>query len=1074
MNSFSSKNPEGCSLKVLIKYLLKLSVVPFLIGLGGFIVFVSLEILYQLSDLIVRHRVGIEKLFLMLYYYLPYFVAMGVPVGVLLAIFWTFSRLSEERELMAIQVHGISQKNLIVPFLILGALLSIAVFFLSDQIVPEYQSKAEEAMSKYVLKKPEVFVVENVISKIGDDQYFYVEKYDERTSTMWNVVIFRYGHEETIITAKRVQKKGNDWYLFNGNYYTVDKDGFLKLDVHFSEMKLDITEDIEKLLRVGKTPREMTGRELKEKIEFFKKVGVKPSPWVVELHSRYANSLTPIVIVLVGVPLSLLFQLRSKSWGVIFTFVLVVLYQGSGAWLSAMGKENLLDPVLAPWIPNIVFTIVGTLLFILLDTFLAYRITEFLSRLFFVAFIFTVSSLFSSQVVIVSDRMERFPEEMVFHGSVEISYKDMTVQASEATVQLTEEGKAKKLEASGGVIYRKADTILIGEHLIFYLENEKSVLTHIRGSTVLEIEKEKKKIYLSGEDLTSEGSRTIVDMGSISTCSETPPHYKLKARYIEIKENDYLLAKDVVFYLLEIPLFYQPIFFTSLSDKPQPFSVEVGVGDNPYLKTSYNVSYPSGLLYFSTKSVLSGDLSKELNWNHKMGSWSINLDYKESTSHSVLVKIFDSKNTFLFSQKNEERIYQFERKEKILNGSLNVVLKKESDGEDSYILPQVTVKKVSVKTGVGTFSVDSFNHETRIEDQEKRNSGSVSLSFRSVPFLLFQSVSVSTTGKYLFENQNLDERTSYLKTDSIWDFQNLSLGKFLVLDDKIYAGVYRSNEDGYRVGNLFTTTLRVPLGPFSFESYYKLFTVSGENLRKFSQNESKNEVDLKVSFSYENFKSSLETTYDFLEKEFSDPYLKTSYSFKTGDITHTVDSTTRFVLDEISRSYTTWNFQQRMGAFLNRFYFTYYYREPHVKYVEDQMRIYGKNFLFMENPRITTYTKLSVDPFELDEFWIRGTFKKGESTHSLKMSYSSDNLEFSYQTKNGDPALEISFSLKDWNVEKFSLSVEKALHCLGTKISTSFGRNFTLESFSILFFIRDFPNSGIGFDTEEGIGLNVF
>lgn len=97
-------------MKVLIKYLLKLSVVPFLIGLGGFIVFVSLEILYQLSDLIVRHRVGIEKLFLMLYYYLPYFVAMGVPVGVLLAIFWTFSRLSEERELMAIQVHGISQK----------------------------------------------------------------------------------------------------------------------------------------------------------------------------------------------------------------------------------------------------------------------------------------------------------------------------------------------------------------------------------------------------------------------------------------------------------------------------------------------------------------------------------------------------------------------------------------------------------------------------------------------------------------------------------------------------------------------------------------------------------------------------------------------------------------------------------------------------------------------------------------------------------------------------------------------------------------------------------------------------
>ncbi|MCD6551636.1 LptF/LptG family permease, partial [Thermotoga sp.] len=180
-------------MKILIKYLLRLSVIPFLIGLGGFIIFVSIEILYQLSDLIVKHRVGIEKLFLLLYYYLPYFIAMGVPVGVLLSIFWTFSKLSEDRELMAIQVHGVSQKNLIVPFLLLSIFLSVGVFFLNDQVVPIYQSKAEEAMSRYVLRKPEVFVVENVISKIGEDQYFYVEKYDEKTNTLWNVVIFKYG-----------------------------------------------------------------------------------------------------------------------------------------------------------------------------------------------------------------------------------------------------------------------------------------------------------------------------------------------------------------------------------------------------------------------------------------------------------------------------------------------------------------------------------------------------------------------------------------------------------------------------------------------------------------------------------------------------------------------------------------------------------------------------------------------------------------------------------------------------------------------------------------------------------------
>lgn len=111
-------------LAILTKYIAKLSTGPILIGLAGFVVFVSVEVLYQLSDLIVRHRVGVLVLLRVLYYYLPYFVALGIPVGVLLAIFWVLSQLSTDHELMALQVHGISLKVLIMPFLLISILLS--------------------------------------------------------------------------------------------------------------------------------------------------------------------------------------------------------------------------------------------------------------------------------------------------------------------------------------------------------------------------------------------------------------------------------------------------------------------------------------------------------------------------------------------------------------------------------------------------------------------------------------------------------------------------------------------------------------------------------------------------------------------------------------------------------------------------------------------------------------------------------------------------------------------------------------------------------------------------------------
>jgi len=56
-------------------------------GLAGFIVFVSVEWLYQISDYIIRNRVGVSKLLLFVAYNIPYFTVLGIPVGVLFAIF---------------------------------------------------------------------------------------------------------------------------------------------------------------------------------------------------------------------------------------------------------------------------------------------------------------------------------------------------------------------------------------------------------------------------------------------------------------------------------------------------------------------------------------------------------------------------------------------------------------------------------------------------------------------------------------------------------------------------------------------------------------------------------------------------------------------------------------------------------------------------------------------------------------------------------------------------------------------------------------------------------------------------
>jgi len=430
----------------LYKYVIKETLLPFLIGLGGFVVFVSVELLYQLSDTIVRYRVGFDKLLLLLYYQLPYFLVMGIPVGALFSIFWVISRLSADNEIVAIQVHGINLKRLVIPFLIVSLVLSGLAYVLNDYLVPTANRKFFEAQYKYIYRKnPESFselVRTNTFFKVRENQYFYIEEFEKSSNTFKDVLIYELGSKVTVTHAKRAKKEGNVWILEDGRVYTVDSNGLLSFDASFKRMNLDISQEIEEFVRSSKSSKEMTSRELKRRIENFKKLHVETAALEVEYQSKFATSLAPLIIVILGVPISLVFNIRTKSWSVILTFILVVLYQGSDAWISALGKEKYLPPSLAPWIPNLIFGLCGFTMFVLLDTKLLLvtrdRILAVFKRknlLFIALLLIGAGTLLQGEIIrITAEEAVAHGETLVAEGNITVKYSDLTVHASAATI----------------------------------------------------------------------------------------------------------------------------------------------------------------------------------------------------------------------------------------------------------------------------------------------------------------------------------------------------------------------------------------------------------------------------------------------------------------------------------------------------------------------------------------------------------------------------------------------------------------------------------------------------------------
>src|SRR6056297_4349655 len=137
----------GDSLKTLKRYIWRDSFPPFLLGLFGFIIFISVNLLYFLSLNIIDYGIPPWRLFQLLYFFLPELSAEAIPVGVLLSIFWILSQMSTKNELMALQVHGISFKSLVMPFLIFGLFISFFTFLLNDYLIPEFNAQKENELS---------------------------------------------------------------------------------------------------------------------------------------------------------------------------------------------------------------------------------------------------------------------------------------------------------------------------------------------------------------------------------------------------------------------------------------------------------------------------------------------------------------------------------------------------------------------------------------------------------------------------------------------------------------------------------------------------------------------------------------------------------------------------------------------------------------------------------------------------------------------------------------------------------------------------------------------------------------
>jgi lipopolysaccharide export system permease protein len=357
--------------KILFRYLVSEILPPFFAGLLAFTLILLIGRMLKLIELVVTRGVPLLQIGKLFSLILPTFLEMTVPMAFLLAILLGLGRMSNDQELLAMKASGVSPTQILWPAAAIALLIAGATLALTLFVRPA---------ANFALKKELYNIAKNRIGtalkeKVFNDDFpkilIYVEEIIPPGNTAQGVLIVdnRDKSREDIILGKVARITTNEetnslgLRLFDGSIYERDKSrhGFSQTRFNIYDFKLDLDELVGSGRQRESGPKEMAVPDLLNSIKAKERRGASSTAERMELHQRISFGFVPLIFSLLGVSLTLLPRTSraNRSWGFMLCLFWLMAYYALLSLGKALGDKNILDPIPALWLPNVVIILIG-------------------------------------------------------------------------------------------------------------------------------------------------------------------------------------------------------------------------------------------------------------------------------------------------------------------------------------------------------------------------------------------------------------------------------------------------------------------------------------------------------------------------------------------------------------------------------------------------------------------------------------------------------------------------------------------------------------------------------------------
>lgn len=401
-------------MKVLYRYILKENFSAFILGVVLLTFILMMDRFFDLIDLIIGKGLNPGTVLETMFLSLPFILALTIPMAVLVGTIVAFGRLSQDRELVALQASGIGFFVCTVPVLLAASILACGLIFFNNYILPESNHKMKNLMIDISQKKPAVKIREGIFIPDFPGYQIYIERTDPKHSKIYGITIYETKSmgRSRIISATDGEiefsagKRVFTISLNKGEIHEIDEnDPARSLFLKFKKHTINIPMDIEMVRRERefRSDRELSAgamlrivedlrREIATKTAKLSEIDSRKKPrlrmeiaakrkkinkYLVEIHKKYAIPVACIVFILVGAPIGYYLKRGGLGIGMGVSIGFFLLYYVGLVAGEEMADRGMVSPWLSMWLPNLLLGGAGGVLTYLTNAGLGIRFWRF-------------------------------------------------------------------------------------------------------------------------------------------------------------------------------------------------------------------------------------------------------------------------------------------------------------------------------------------------------------------------------------------------------------------------------------------------------------------------------------------------------------------------------------------------------------------------------------------------------------------------------------------------------------------------------------------------------------------------